>query len=195
MPEITDAELAEYKKACKAVEKAKLEASLAKDALKKAQDATAAAKSAGEAELAKVRAGYERGSVFDKSGVEDAKVRRYFELDFEEQAARDGGESDFAKWFGALDAEKAPHLAPFLPTPTDDAGGGATDTKPAAGGGGGRLPNTATGGRAPASSGAFTAEKVAAMTTAEFAANRDAIALAHPELGLTPLPKRADSAA
>jgi hypothetical protein len=146
---------------------------------------------------------------FAGKGIDDGKVRRYFELDFEEQRQTKDGEADFGKWLSGLDGEKSPHLAPFL--------------KPAAGQGQQQqgqgqqqqqgqnqqqqgqgqqqqtqrrdMPNTNKGAGAGQQGGvSFTPEQIASMTDEQFIAAMPALRASNPELagmfvpGVTTLP-------
>lgn len=136
--------------------------------------ASAARVPALEAEVGTFKAA-QLDSTFAAAGVTDAKVRKVFQLEFDEQAAVDGGEKDIGKWLTGLqgmEADKRPaHLAPFIKAPAtgSDAGGGAggagTGTRAP-------LPNADKGtkvvqGAPPA----FTGEQIGAMDDATFVQN------------------------
>jgi hypothetical protein len=191
------------------VEKASAEAALWKDKAAGRDKEFEALKASHQAELAKVAEAGARDKAFAGKGIDDGKVRRYFELDFEEQRQTKDGEADFGKWLSGLDGEKSPHLAPFL--------------KPAAGQGQQQqgqgqqqqqgqnqqqqgqgqqqqtqrrdMPNTNKGAGAGQQGGvSFTPEQIASMTDEQFIAAMPALRASNPELagmfvpGVTTLP-------
>lgn len=130
-------------------------------------------------ERVKALEGEKLESVWTGAGITDPKVRRIFQLEFDEQAAGDAGEKDlgaFLTGLKALEADKRPaHLAPFLTSPgaTGGAGGGQGGQGGNAGQGAGQrtnvLPNSGKGAKevegAPPD---LTPEKVLGTSSEEF---------------------------
>jgi hypothetical protein len=194
--EVEESELAALKLK---VEKSATEAALWKDKASAKDKEFESLKTAHQAELAKVQESGLREKAFAGRGIEDTKIRRYFELDFEEQKAAKDGEADFGKWLASLEGDKVPaHLSPFL--------------KPAAAGQGQQqqgqsqqqqsqqqgqqqqgqqqqgqqrrdMPNTNKGAGAGQQGGvSFTPEQIASMTDEQFIAAMPALRASNPEL-------------
>jgi len=174
MVEIDDNELAKLRKDAAAGTKATAALEAFQGKLKAAEEA-AARVPALEAEVGQFKAA-QLDATFKGAGIEDPKVRKLVQMEFDEQAATDGGEKDLGKWLSGLQAmepdKRPPLLAPFIKTPAAGtagagagAGGNAAGTKV-------DLPNLDKGAKgvqgAPA---AVTAEQIARMTPAEFAKN------------------------
>lgn len=190
--EIEDTELAELKKQATASAKATALAEALKGELDKAK--------AGETRLKELEAqaatwaAEKLDATFTAAGIADAKIRKVFQLDFDEQAAEATGEKDLGKWLTGLrelPADKRPaHLAPFLAAPGNVAagagqGGAGTGAKrdPV------KLPDPNKGAGNPAGSNTvFSPEAVAKMGPEEFRANFAALKAQIPELAHIVLP-------
>ena len=145
MIEIDDKELGELRKQANAGAKSTALAEALQDQLKTAKEAAARVPDL-EAQIGQFRTA-QVDQTFNGAGLTDAKVRRVFQLEFDEQAAAEGGEKELGKWLGglqALEADKRPaHLAPFLTAPkAADGGAGAA-------GGTGAGVRPPTGGKLP----------------------------------------------
>jgi hypothetical protein len=93
------------------------------DALQPAYDSLVA-ESAGLAEMKKTIADMKAAQVdaaYTTAGITNPRIRKVFEMEFEEQAAADDGEKDLGAYLGKLVAlpvaDRPPHLAPFLSAP------------------------------------------------------------------------------
>ncbi len=192
MVEIDDKELAELRKTATAGAKATAALDAFQGELKTAKEA-AARVPALEAEVGQFKAAQLDG-VFKGAGIEDPKVRKLVQMEFDEQAATDGGEKDLGKWLGGLQAmepeKRPPLLAPFIKTPA--AAGAAGNAAGAGAGAGGQnveLPNLDKGAKgvqgAPA---AVTAEQIERMSTADFAKNFETLKAQIPGLANVNLP-------
>jgi len=192
MAEIDDKELAELRK--QANNAAKNAAMVEALQAKLATAETAAARVAElEAEVTTFKAAQVEAT-FTGAGISDAKIRRVFQLEFDEQAAGEGGQKDLGAWLKGLveaPADKRPaHLAPFLPAPGKAAGGaGGNGAGTGAGQRRGVLGDenkNTRGVEDPAPE--FTPEKIASMTPQEFAAALPRLAQAEPALAGFQLP-------
>lgn len=174
MPDVTidDKELAELKKLAGSATKTSAALEALQGELTTAK-AAAARVAALEAEVGTYKAA-QLDQTFVSAGITDAKVRRVFQLEFDEQAAEATGEKDLGKWLGALqtmEADKRPALlAPFIKAA--GAGGQPAGTGAAGAAGAGGLPNADKGARevqgAPTS---ITVESIEKMDNESFAAN------------------------
>lgn len=178
--EIEDTELADLRKAAAAATKATARAEALEGQLTEARKGESRLKEL-EAMTATLQA-EKLDAVYQGAGVSDAKIRRVFELEWEEVSQAEGGPKDLATWLGELKADpaKAPaHLAPFLGAAAPAAGKGGP-----AGGQRAPLPNANKGaGPGPgADTGTFSAEQIEKMTPAELAAALPAITQQYPEL-------------
>lgn len=117
--EIDDKELADLRKAAKDAAKAVAQAEALAGQLTEAR--AGATRLAELEEQAKGWQAERLEATFTGAGIKDAKVRRVFQLEFDEQAAVEGGEKDLGKYLAsvqALPADKRPAvLAPFLGAP------------------------------------------------------------------------------
>jgi len=188
MPEVDEAELKALRAAAAALAKAERERDAFREQSTTTAAALAAAKAAHATEVEAVRTAATRGAVLDKAGIADPKVRGWFEAEYAEAAQAAGDKAPaFDAWIGALTAETAPHLAPWLPRPATGAAagsGGTTTTTGAAAAGSttAKTGSTTVAGGNPAAAPVFTAESIAKMTAAEFRANLPAIQAAHPNI-------------
>ena len=193
MPEITDTELAEFKRLSKL--------GTAYEALKPQFDQlTEQVKAipALQQEVAGFKAAKLDGA-FKSAGIEDAKVRKLVQMEFDEQATAEGGHKELEGYLAhlqGLEPDKRPAiLAPFIKAaPAGDAGAGAgagagNPAKPG-------LPNVDKGAKgvegAPAG---ITAEQVAKMSPADFVKNYQAIQAQVPALANVSLPGAAPKSA
>lgn len=182
--EIEDTELAELRKAAKDAEKALARAEALAGQLTEAQKGTT--RLAELEEQAKGWAAERLDTTFKAAGISDPKIRKVFNLEFEEQATVDGGEKDLGKWLEgltALPADKRPaHLAPFLPKP-GVGGNDASKRSPA------NLPDpNKNTGPAAGSDPPYTAEAVEQMTADEFRAHIPALTKVVPQLAGVQIP-------
>jgi len=177
--EIEDTELAELRKLAGTATKQSALAEALQGELKTAKDAAARVPGL-EAELGQHKAA-QLDTTFAGAGITDAKVRKVFQIEFDEQAAT--GEKDLGKWLGGLQGmkpeERPAHLAPFIKAPVaGGAGGNAAGQR-----GPGGLPDANKGAAGvPNQGGAYTAESIAKMNDAEFKAAFPAISKQFPEL-------------
>lgn len=182
MPEISDAELKALKDAAKAGEKAQ---ALYDALLPKFQ--AAEAQLAKLPELEKAVESYkarELDQTYASAGITDAKVRRIFELEYQDLTAPEGKEKPaLGDWLSGLrsQADLPAHLKPFLAPAPAGAPAPAAPRAPAG------LPDPNKGVKdLTAAKPQFTAEDIDRMSPAEFRAAAPAIAASNPALaGLT----------
>lgn len=178
--EIEDTELAELRKLAGTATK---QSALAEALQAKVADAEKSAGRLKELEAqAATWAAEKLDTTFKGAGITDPKVRRVFQLEFDEQAAAEGGQKDLGVWLDGLKAQPADkrpaHLAPFLGAPpAGGTGGNAANqgTRPG-------LPNANKGaGDVQGAPPAFTPEQVRSWTPKEFAANYPKLQQLHPD--------------
>lgn len=176
--EIEDTELADLKKAAAAGARSAALADALRGELDTAKAGLGKLKDL-EAQVATLAA-EKLDAVYSGAGITDAKIRRVFDLEFEELSAAEGGPKDLGKWLGELKADptKAPaHLSPFLSQAKAPAGGA---------GGGQRSPlpngNRGAAGGVDASTDTFSAEQIEKMTPQELQAVMPTLVQQHPEL-------------
>lgn len=133
-------------------------------------------------------------ATYEGVGIKDPKVRRLFQMEFDEQAAAEGGVKDvgaYLKGLVDLPADQRPaHLAPFLPKPGAAAGTGQAGAGQQGQGRTGVVPNADKGVKAgvDASADAITPDAIAKMGASELAATYARLQAANPGLYGTSLP-------
>ena len=187
MPDISDADLKALKDAAKAGEKAQA----LYDGLKVEYDRLKPL----EARLPELEGQIKTfqaerlDSTFKAAGVTDPKVRRIFDLEYQDLQPEAGKEKpalgDWLTGLQALPADKRPaHLAPFLQAPAaaNQTGTSTTIRTPA------NLPDATKGTQPIQGAGSnFTADAIEKMSPTEYRQNRDAI-LASTGINAPPLP-------